>query len=47
MTTISFQSFDHQIQIDFISVVKHLVLNAQNSQNECYGKINVELKELN
>ena len=38
---------DNIIQIDIISVIRHLVLNAQNSENECYRKNNVGLKELN
>ena len=32
---------------DIISVIRHLVLNAENSWNECYRKNNVELKDLN
>ena len=37
---------DNFIQIDIIVVIKHLVLNAQKFQNECYTKNNVRLKEL-
>ena len=48
-STTSFQHFDRQrhfIQIDFISVIRHLVLVAQNSKSECYRKNHVLLEEL-